>query len=120
MKMKGGFSTSRNNNNGSGQTTAAAGAQASDPMVGTLQNQRAGSKGQRGPMAIASSGNRFNNNSMIAQGSSNQSGLTGAPSASKNPDSILSISNQISKVRLSPKNQHLTSGHAIFRNQKQQ
>lgn len=50
----------------------------------TLKNQRAMSKGLRGPPTMSNTvGNRLSNNSMIAQGSGMQ----------RNPESILSISN---------------------------
>ena len=80
----------------------------------TLKNQRAMSKGLRGPLTMSNTvGNRLSNNSMIAPGT----GMHGLQGVQRNPESILSISNQISKARLSPKNQNSATGHAVFRNQ---
>ena len=68
------------------------------------------SKGLRAPLTMSNTvGNRLSNNSMIAQGS----GMHGLSGMHRNPESILSLSNnQINKVRLSPKNQTASAAHA--------
>lgn len=99
-KMKSGFSTSRNNaananaqqsNGGPGQQSAEQVAQnASGAGMMTLKNQRAMSKGPRAPLTMSNTvGNRLSNNSMIAQGS----GMHGLSGMHRNPESILSMSN---------------------------
>ena len=68
------------------------------------------SKGLRAPLTMSNTvGDRLSNNSMIAQGS----GMHGLSGMHRNPESILSLSNnQINKVRLSPKNQNASAAHA--------